>query len=229
MIIYKTINSINGKIYIGKDKYNNPHYLGSGLLIKKAIKKYGKRNFKKEILEKCETIEELEKREVYYQNKYSECFAPIGYNILHGSFGGDIFTNHPDKENIRLKISKSSSSRSQEIRNKISESLKGRLPWNKNKKNCYSEKTIRKMKMTHLGENNIMFGKHHTIETKEKIRKSLKGHVPWNKGKKGIYTKEALKRMSKSGGKHKGKTYEEIYGSERANQERQKRSDAWRK
>jgi len=42
MIIYKTINLINGKIYIGQDFYNNSEYFGSGILINKAINKYGK-------------------------------------------------------------------------------------------------------------------------------------------------------------------------------------------
>ena len=45
MIIYKTINLINGKIYIGQDTKNDPNYLGSGKIIKEAIKKYGKKNF----------------------------------------------------------------------------------------------------------------------------------------------------------------------------------------
>jgi len=44
MIIYKTTNLINGKYYIGKDKYNNPSYLGSGFILYQAIKKYGKEN-----------------------------------------------------------------------------------------------------------------------------------------------------------------------------------------
>jgi hypothetical protein len=32
MIIYKTTNLINGRFYVGSDKYNNPKYLGSGKL-----------------------------------------------------------------------------------------------------------------------------------------------------------------------------------------------------
>jgi len=50
--IYKTTNLINNKIYIGLHQATNPYdsYLGSGKLLKKAIKKYGKQNFNKEVL-----------------------------------------------------------------------------------------------------------------------------------------------------------------------------------
>lgn len=47
MVIYKTTNLINGKIYIGQDSKDRPNYYGSGKLIHRAIKKYGKENFKK--------------------------------------------------------------------------------------------------------------------------------------------------------------------------------------
>ena len=62
MIIYKTTNTVNNKIYIGKDSYNNPKYIGSGKLLWKAINKYGKKAFIKEIIERCSTQTELNEK-----------------------------------------------------------------------------------------------------------------------------------------------------------------------
>ena len=53
MQIYKITNLINGKIYIGQDSNDRLDYFGSGLLIKRAIKKYGKENFNKQIIPKA--------------------------------------------------------------------------------------------------------------------------------------------------------------------------------
>ena len=50
---YKTTNIINEKFYYGvhsSDK-DNDNYLGSGKLLLKAIKKYGRENFKREIIQ----------------------------------------------------------------------------------------------------------------------------------------------------------------------------------
>jgi hypothetical protein len=88
MIIYKTTNLINGKIYIGKDVKNNSNYYGSGKILKQAIKKYGKENFKKEILVECFSKSELELEEIEQINKYSSNDPNIGYNITNGGSGG---------------------------------------------------------------------------------------------------------------------------------------------
>lgn len=88
MIVYKTTNLLNNKIYIGKDSKNNELYLGSGLLLQKAIKKYGKENFKKEILEYCNNTVELNEKEKFWINFYDSRNVEIGYNLAEGGDGG---------------------------------------------------------------------------------------------------------------------------------------------
>ncbi len=87
MVIYLTTNLINGKKYIGKDRNNISSYLGGGVDIKKAIKKYGRSNFKKEILETCSNIEELNVKEIEYLEKYNVLDNPIFYNKTNKSYG----------------------------------------------------------------------------------------------------------------------------------------------
>ena len=86
--IYKTTNCVNGKIYIGKATKNDSTYLGSGLKIKAAIKKYGKTCFIKEIIEECDT-NIVSDREKYWIQFYNSTDDLIGYNISSGGEGGD--------------------------------------------------------------------------------------------------------------------------------------------
>lgn len=90
MIIYKTTNLINGKFYVGKDEKNKPDYLGSGINLQRAIKKYGKENFIKETLEVCLTREELVEREKYWIKETKA--QKLGYNIADGGWGGNTYT-----------------------------------------------------------------------------------------------------------------------------------------
>lgn len=63
--IYKTTNLVNEKYYFGMHSTNNldDGYLGSGTYLWRSIRKYGKTNFKCEILEFCKSWDELAKRE----------------------------------------------------------------------------------------------------------------------------------------------------------------------
>ena len=84
MIVYCTTNLINGKKYIGLDSNNNPKYLGSGNNISKAIKKYGCGNFKKQILEYCDSLENLVEAEKYWIDYFGAVKSDWFYNIMAG-------------------------------------------------------------------------------------------------------------------------------------------------
>jgi hypothetical protein len=89
-LVYKITNLINNKIYIGVHKTHNKNdgYMGSGKLIKRAIKKYGLDNFKKEIIFEAVNSEEMFEKE--------REFVEIGhhsYNISPGGNGGFDYIN----------------------------------------------------------------------------------------------------------------------------------------
>jgi hypothetical protein len=98
-----TINLINGKKYIGIDSNNDPSYLGSGLYIKESIKKYGRENFKKEILEVCQSKQDLQDREKYWILFYDAVKSDDFYNIHEGGTGGDITIYMSDDEIMNWK------------------------------------------------------------------------------------------------------------------------------
>lgn len=59
--LYKTTNCINGKFYVGVHKTEeefDENYYGSGLYIQRAIKKFGKENFRIEVIQYCNSEEE---------------------------------------------------------------------------------------------------------------------------------------------------------------------------
>ena len=66
--IYKTTNLVNNKIYIGQHKaykFMKRMYLGSGIKLKAAIKKYGRKNFTCELLDSADSFIELNTKEIF--------------------------------------------------------------------------------------------------------------------------------------------------------------------
>lgn len=126
MIIYKTTNLINGKIYIGKDKHNNPKYLGSGIRLNSAIQKYGRKNFIKELIEHCDSEKHMSIREKYWIKYFNSTGRLIGYNLTAGGEGGDTFSLRPlkEQEQTRKALSKSSKHWGNINRQKHSENTK---------------------------------------------------------------------------------------------------------
>ena len=69
-------------IYIGKSASDDPYYLGSGSSFKKALRQYGRKSFKKEILlDNILCSEELGRLEEFYIKLYNSNNPEVGYNI----------------------------------------------------------------------------------------------------------------------------------------------------
>lgn len=106
--IYKITNIVNGKVYIGKSqniekrfkshieglnggRNHNPHF-------QNAWNKYGKSNFKFEIIHPLKRYveEEISDLEIYYISKYNSTDANYGYNFQCGGQGGKLSERHKE-------------------------------------------------------------------------------------------------------------------------------------
>lgn len=111
MHVYLTTNLVNGKGYIGKCSTDSSWYLGSGQLLIAAIKKYGRENFQKTILEKVNSLEELTEREKYWINHYNALGNDKFYNLREGGDGGDTWSKRSkiSQRKTSQKLSKANS------------------------------------------------------------------------------------------------------------------------
>lgn len=123
--IYRITNLTNGKTYIGQHKYKdlNDNYMGSGIHLRAAQKKYGMENFKKDIL----VFNIVEKSFIdLLEKEYIKFYRSIGkaeYNITDGGQGG----SGPRSEETKKKISEAEKGKhhSEEWKRKISKAMKG--------------------------------------------------------------------------------------------------------
>jgi hypothetical protein len=164
--LYKITNLCNGKIYIGihKAKSMDDGYMGSGKLLKAAIKKYGKENFCKDIIETFDNEEDMVARE---QEIVTSEFvlAENNYNIMPGGKFGS-----PERNGLSFKNKK----HSLETIEKIRRSALGRE---------HTDATRKKLSENNFSKTNPVKQKEHakragsytkSVEHKLKISEALK-------------------------------------------------------
>lgn len=109
MIIYKAVNNINNKIYIGQtvntlEYRKNQHYRETKSIKRKntyfhnAIAKYGFENFTFIEIDSASSLDELNKKEQYWINYYNSTNKDIGYNLDSG--GKNCFKSEITKRKI---------------------------------------------------------------------------------------------------------------------------------
>lgn len=177
--IYATNNHINGKWYIGQHlgKWRDTYYFGSGTLIKKSLKKYGKENFSLAILCWCNSLEELNEKEEFWINE----FKKKGFELYNINSGG---------QGLKSWISL-------QTRRKISKSCKNHIPWNKGKHNYLSKESLEKMRNASLGNGWRIKGHKVSLDSRKKISNSLKKFFKENPLSKETRNKMSANRKNK--------------------------------
>ena len=193
--IYKTTNLIDGKFYIGQHQAEgfDEGYYGSGVHLRRAIKKYGKENFLVEIMQICESQKELDAAEVWWIRELDATVE--GYNIAPGGPG----SGHERSVLTRQRMSEGQRKRRgvyEDAENIIKDCVSGKYTWSVVcKKHHVSDETLKRL----LKENGVEFRKRPTLREKwkdkeEELREKFK-----YKGSKeladeyGVSVKEMLK------------------------------------
>lgn len=170
--VYITKNIVNNKQYVGMHSTFNVDdgYLGSGRCLIKAFKKYGKENFKREIICFCISLDEAYKKESEYIKIY-DTLNPKGYNL--SPTGGN---------NVK-------GSMSEESKKKLSNSISGEKHWSYGKKQ--SKEVIEKRRKALMGHKGC-------IHTQESINKILETKTRNNSFKHTEETKIKIGLASKN-------------------------------
>lgn len=209
--VYQITNNINGKKYIGKhsSKTLDNNYYGSGSLIKKAIKKYGKENFSKEVIKILETSEEAYR---YEENLILEKLVskdPMYYNISMQGSGGRHGNSLSEEHKRKISLKITGRKHTDEAKRKIGDSKRGKSNWHKGQKRSdesrkklsiaktgvkLTEEHKKNISKVNMGDKNPNFGKMWITDKilNKKINKTDPIPDGWTKGrsfKKGYYKK----------------------------------------
>lgn len=161
--IYKTTCNVTNKYYIGMHSTSNidDGYLGSGKRLRRSIRKYGKENHTKEILEYCQNREELaaRERELITEEHLSHYLC---MNLMSGGTGGfvSIEASRRGAKATHLKV-----------KNRLENDVEFR-------KKMYAVLTENRIKAAKAGKfkgNKSFTDKSHSTETKALMRKAKIG------------------------------------------------------
>ena len=196
--IYLTTNLINGKKYVGKHfGYPDDNYLGSGKILQRAIDKYGKQNFYREILDFSTTEEENCEKEKYYISLFDACHNDLFYNIHEGGSGGNTTKGYTpeQKQALSKKLSRIRSGENNAMygikRPKEYKEYMSYWASNVRDNSVYRTKEYRNnMSKLTSGKGNGMYGKHHSEKSKRLMSLHSKEKIAGKKngmhGKKGM-------------------------------------------
>ena len=196
--IYITTNLINQKRYIGKHHGElDDDYLGSGTLLKRAIEKYGKQNFKKDILYISQSDQENSLKEKEFIKAFNATIDPSFYNIHEGGDGGNTIAGYTPEQSIAYK--KKISERVKGEKNPrygthLTEEIKEKIRQNRNTDYMQTAEYKKNMSIATSGKKNGMYGKHHTEESKKKMSENSKGKTAGEKN--GMYGKSKDKALN---------------------------------
>ncbi len=189
-LIYQIRNKLNGMIYIGQHQTNNINdgYMGSGIRIVRAIKKYGVENFEKTILFECTSVEEMNAKEAEIVNEDFIARDDV-YNINVGGAGSwdylnsqksDYGPNTEKRHNAMCLANKNRDLKQQSIRCKqtFDKKRQNTSEWQTFCRNVSNG--VKQHKIDHpewmVKENHPMFGKHHSKSSKQKMSIHAKEH-----------------------------------------------------
>ena len=154
--LYKITNLVNGKMYIGQHTTEdlNDGYMGSGIVIKQAIKKYGVGNFRKEWIGFYEDAEELDYMERVFVDE-TWVSSSDTYNLCIGGGYSQL------TEESKRKLAKS-----------VSIAMKGRVFTDEWKKKISQKKMASNWMRGRTGCKHPQFGKPKSQVTRDKIGKA---------------------------------------------------------
>jgi len=165
-LIYKTTNIINNKSYVGQHRTTvlDDGYLGSGILIRNAFKKYGKENFRKDIIYISFNGQDLCEKEAHFIELFNTHVSVGGYNLMKGD-KSSIY--HDDSSKLKISLAMTGSKNpffGKKHKNETRERMKGRKLG-----------TSKWRRLNQFNESNPFYGKKHTEEYKQRQRELNSG------------------------------------------------------